>query len=45
LISGIIVLNVDGLTALAIIHKALAALFLASLIALLVHKLSVSEKE
>ena len=44
LISGIIILNVDGLTALAVIHKALAALFLASLIALLVHKISTSEK-
>lgn len=44
LISGIVVLNVHGIVALAVIHKASAVLFLALLVILLVSK-SVSNKK
>ena len=39
LITGVIVMNVHGILALSIIHKASATLFGVSLIALLVHKI------
>ena len=38
LITGIVIMNVQGMIALAIVHKASAVLFLASIIALLVSK-------
>ena len=44
LISGIVVMNVSGLVALAILHKASAVLFLAMLIVLLAYK-AVSKKK
>ena len=44
LISGIVILNVYGIVALAVIHKISAALFLALLVALLVSK-AVSNKK
>ena len=44
LISGIVILNVHGIAAISIIHKASAALFLALLVVLLVSK-SVSNKK
>ena len=39
LITGIVIMNVHGIAVLAIIHRACAALFLASLVILFVHKL------
>ena len=44
LISGIVILNVHGIAAISIIHKASAVLFLALLVVLLVSK-SVSNKK
>ena len=44
LISGIVILNVHGIVALAVIHKASAVLFLAMLVVLLVSK-AVSNKK
>ena len=44
LISGIVVMNVEGIVALAIIHKISAVLFVFSLAALLIHKLIVTRK-
>ena len=44
LISGIVILNVHGIVALAVIHKISAALFLALLVVLLVSK-AVSNKK
>ena len=44
LITGIVLMNVKGIVALAIVHKAGAALFVASLAILLVHKLIASKK-
>ena len=44
LITGIVIMNVGGLTALAVIHKLCAALFVVILIALFVHKLIVNKK-
>ena len=44
LITGIVIMNVHGILALSIIHKACAALFVVSLAASLVHKLIVSKK-
>ena len=44
LISGIVILNVHGIVALAIVHKASAVLFLALLVVLLVSK-AVSNKK
>ena len=44
LISGIVILNVHGIVALAVIHKASAVLFLALLVVLLVSK-AVSNKK
>ena len=39
LITGIVIMNVHGIAVLAIIHRACAALFLASLVILFMHKL------
>ena len=44
LISGIVIMNVEGIAALAIVHKASAALFVVSLVVLLVVK-CVSQKK
>ena len=44
LISGIVIMNVHGIVALAIIHKASAALFVTTLAVLFVHKLITSKK-
>ena len=44
LISGIVIKNVRGITALSIAHKVSAVLFMALIIVLLVHKLSTNKK-
>ena len=44
LISGIVILNVDGIVALAVIHKVSAVLFLALLVVLLVSKAASNKK-
>ena len=44
LITGIIVMNVSGVTALAVIHKVCAVLFVVALAVLFVHKLVKSKK-
>ena len=44
LISGIVIMNVHGIAALAIVHKACAALFVVLLVALFVHKLIAAKK-
>ena len=44
LITGIVILNVHGVAALAVIHKACATLFVVSLAALFVHKMRKSQK-
>ena len=44
LISGIVIMNVHGIAALAIIHKASAVLFMALIIVLLVHKAITNKK-
>ena len=44
LITGIVIMNVHGIAALAIVHKASAALFMALLIVLQTHKLATSKK-
>ena len=44
LITGIVIMNVRGIVALSIIHKASAALFVVSLAVLFVHKLITSKK-
>ena len=44
LISGIIIMNVTGVVALAVVHKVSAALFVLSLAVLFVHKLIVTRK-
>ncbi len=44
LITGIVIMNVHGIAALAIIHKAGAALFMALIIILLTHKLATNKK-
>ena len=44
LISGIVILNVDGIVALAVIHKVSALIFLALLVALLVSKAASNKK-
>ena len=44
LITGIVIMNVHGIAALAIIHKAGAALFTALIIILLTHKLATNKK-
>ena len=44
LITGIVIMNVHGISALAIIHKASAVLFMALTIVLLVHKAATNKK-
>ena len=44
LVSGIVIMNVSGIAALAIIHKAAAALFVVLLIVLFVHKAATNKK-
>lgn len=44
LISGIVVLNIQGIVALAVIHKVSAVLFLAMLVVLLVSKAASNKK-
>ena len=44
LISGIVVMNVEGIVALAIIHKVSAVLFMALIIVLLSYKLAINKK-
>ena len=44
LISGIVIMNVHGIAAIAIAHKVFAALFVVALIGLTVHKLIVNKK-
>jgi hypothetical protein len=44
LISGIVIMNVHGIAALSIIHKASAVLFMALIIVLLVHKAATNKK-
>ena len=44
LISGIVIMNVTGVAALAILHKIFAALFVVLLVVLFVHKLIAAKK-
>lgn len=44
LLTGVVIMNVHGVAALALIHKISAALFIVALAALFVHKLSKSKK-
>ena len=44
LITGIVIMNVYGIAALSIIHKASAVLFMALIIVLLVHKAATNKK-
>ena len=44
LITGIVIMNVHGLVALAVIHKLFATLFFIALVGLFVHKLVESKK-
>ena len=44
LITGIVLMNVHGIAALAIVHKASAALFAVLLVVLFVHKLAAAKK-
>ena len=44
LITGIVIMNVHGIAALAIIHKASAALFMVLMIVLLTHKAATNKK-
>ena len=44
LITGIVIMNVHGIAALAIVHKLCAALFLVLLVVLFVHKLIAAKK-
>ena len=44
LISGIVIMNVHGVSAIAIAHKVFAALFVVALVVLFVHKLVTSKK-
>lgn len=44
LITGIVILNVHGIAALALIHKVSAVLFMALIIVLLTHKLATTKK-
>ena len=45
LITGIVIMNVHGIVALALIHKVSAVLFLAMLVVLLVSKVASNKKE
>jgi hypothetical protein len=44
LITGIVIINVHGIVALAVIHKVSAALFIALIIVLLTHKVAMNKK-
>ena len=44
LITGVVIMNVQGIAALAIVHKASAALFAVLLVVLFVHKLIATKK-
>lgn len=44
LITGIVVMNVNGVFALTVIHRLFAALFIVALVVLFTHKLVVSKK-
>ena len=44
LITGIVIMNVHGIVALAVIHKVSAILFMALIIVLLVYKIATSKK-
>ena len=44
LITGIVIMNVHGIAALSIIHKASAGLFMALIIVLLTHKVATNKK-
>ena len=44
LITGIVIMNIHGITALSIAHKVCAVLFMVLLIVLLTHKLATSKK-
>ena len=44
LITGIVIMNVEGIVALAIIHKISAVLFMALIIVLLSYKLAINKK-
>ena len=44
LITGIVIVNVQGITALSIIHKASAVLFVVLVIVLLIHKAVIGKK-
>ena len=44
LITGIVIMNVHGIAALAVIHKVSAVLFMALLIVLLIHKAVMNKK-
>ena len=44
LVTGIVIMNIHGIAALAIIHKASAALFMVLMIVLLIHKVMTNKK-
>ena len=44
LITGIVIMNVHGIVALAVIHKVCAALFMALILILLTHKIAIGKK-
>ena len=44
LITGVVIMNVHGIAALSVIHKASAALFVVSLVVLFVHKVLTKKK-
>ena len=44
LITGIVIMNVHGVVALAVIHKVSAVLFMALIIVLLIHKAAMNKK-
>ena len=44
LITGIVIMNVHGIVALAVIHKVSAVLFMALIIVLLIHKAAMNKK-
>ena len=44
LITGIVIMNVHGIVALAVIHKVSAVLFIALIIVLLIHKAAMNKK-
>ena len=44
LITGIVIMNVHGIVALAVIHKVSAVLFMALIIVLLIHKAAMNKR-